>query len=127
MTKIIETKKLYVVVTNSDLTEGKGYEYPLAVCESPITANRLGKGKYVQGSDCDIKEITMINISSNPYPQWYVERKAVNIIEMNQEDKDVETLEKMKAEHHSAVEKAKALGLSENEILAIRYNPTNHC
>ena len=47
-------KSVYVVWTSSDLTEGRGSYFPLYVCESQTTAIRLGKGKYVQGSDCPV-------------------------------------------------------------------------
>lgn len=54
----METKTYYSVYTNSDLTEGRGYHIPLALCESESTAVRLGKKKYVQGSDCPVNELT---------------------------------------------------------------------
>lgn len=46
------TKKIYIVYTNTDLTEGRGWEVPLYYCENEATAKRLGKGRYVQGTDC---------------------------------------------------------------------------
>lgn len=44
----METKEVWVVTTNTDLTEGRGKEVGLAFCEQYATARRIGKGKYVQ-------------------------------------------------------------------------------
>jgi hypothetical protein len=41
----------HVVWCNSDLTEGRGYEFPMFVCESQVTALRLGRKRGVQGTD----------------------------------------------------------------------------
>ena len=51
---ITEEKIAHIVYTNTDLTEGRGCEYPLYVCESLTTAKRLCEGKYVQGCNAPI-------------------------------------------------------------------------
>ena len=38
---ITDTKDVWVVYTNTDLTEGRGYQYPIHVCGSPATAERM--------------------------------------------------------------------------------------
>lgn len=48
MVEIKETKDVWLTVTNSDLTEGRGRPVILYVCDSPVTAIRLGKKKSVQ-------------------------------------------------------------------------------
>lgn len=55
------TKTAYVVYTNSDLTEGRGHEYPKHVCETLTTARRLAKRNYVQGMDCPITTVEIVN------------------------------------------------------------------
>lgn len=122
--KIIETKKMYAPMTNSDRNEGRGYQYAVAVCKSPITAKRVGRGLGVQGCDCEVEEVLMIKVDCDPRPRWFIGSEAVDILEMTQEDKEVEKLEKMQAAHYAALEKARKLGLSEDDLVAIMYNPT---
>ncbi len=106
-------------MTNSDLTEGRGYEYPIAVCEHHITATRLGKGRYAQGSDCRVMPIEMIEIEG----KWYVEISAITIIRPSEEDlaeqADIDEKEAMKAARNAAIEKARAAGLSDSDIEAL--------
>lgn len=103
------TKTLYVVYTNTDLTEGRGKEYPIHYCELEATANRLSKRKYVQGSDAPIQKVAVISIDGC----WYLSTKLLNIEAPTQEDKK----EQLKIDTLKAVvEKAKAAGLTFEEI-----------
>lgn len=52
-----QEKTLFAVYTNTDLTEGRGNEYIYALTEKEITAKRLAKGRYVQGTDAEVKEV----------------------------------------------------------------------
>jgi hypothetical protein len=61
-------KKVWVAMTNTDLTEGRGSEYALFICESETTAIRLGKGKYVMGTDCRIQESKIFYLKGEG---WY--------------------------------------------------------
>jgi len=54
--KIVDVQKVYVVYVNSDLTEGRGFQYPIAICDNIYTARRLAKKKDVQGSDGSIHD-----------------------------------------------------------------------
>ncbi|HHO0758299.1 TPA: hypothetical protein ACRTNY_001360 [Aeromonas hydrophila] len=57
---ITDTKEVWVVYTNSDLTEGRGHQYPIHVCGSASTAARMATRKGVQGSDANVsKEIAV--------------------------------------------------------------------
>lgn len=102
----METKTAYIVWTNTDLTEGRGREYPLATCELRTTAVRLGARKYVQGSDCNITEITLYR----HHGRWY---GPVNVQSPTPEDEELDRIQKKK---DAAIEKARALGLTEEEI-----------
>lgn len=54
--------KIYGAESNSDLTEGKGHSiYYLG--ETRSTAERIGKGKDVQGYDCKVVEIELGQLS----------------------------------------------------------------
>ena len=77
-----ESRTVYATMTNSDRTEGRGYEYPIAICESLITAKRLGKGKCVQGCDCRVIEVEIIKIDGKPY----IEISAIDLIKPSKED-----------------------------------------
>ena len=57
---ITDTKEVWVVYTNTDLTEGRGHQYPIHVCGSASTAARMATRKGVQGSDANVsKEIAV--------------------------------------------------------------------
>lgn len=51
-----DTRNVWVILTTSDLTEGKSFNYPKTICECLSTARRLGKGKYIQGCNCPIEQ-----------------------------------------------------------------------
>ena len=104
----METKVLFVTYTNSDLTEGRGYHIPIAVSETLSTSERLGKGKYVQGSNCPVNEVECIKVDK----KWYIPLDCVNVIKANETDLANE-------KKRIAIEKAKALGLSESDLKAL--------
>lgn len=99
-------KKVYIVWTNTDLTEGKGEEYPLAICESIITARRLGKGSYAMGSDCRITHEELIRHNNRYYG-------PVRIMRSTPEEDRAQKQYDLKQE---AIEKAKLAGLTEEDI-----------
>lgn len=102
--------KVYVVEGNTDLNAGLGYRFPVKICKSKTTAKRLAKGNYVQGTDCPIEEMTAYWIDN----VWYC---WVDIEEPTKED--IELDEKNKA-MQEALERAKAAGLSDDDIAALR-------
>lgn len=104
-----EVKTAYVVLTNSDLTEGRGYQYPLAVCEIKATAKRLGSGRYVQGSDCPIEPVELVNLEG----KWYFPSNSVALVPPSPED-----ILKQQEDDKTAdvVRKAKTLGLTDDEL-----------
>ena len=104
----METKVLFLTYTNSDLTEGRGYHIPIAVSETLSTGERLGKGKYVQGSDCPVNEVECINVDE----RWYIPLDCVNVIKPTNNDL-------VNEKKRIAIEKAKALGLGEDDLKAL--------
>jgi hypothetical protein len=108
-----ETRTVWVAYTNSDCTEGRGYEIPIAVCEMECTAIRLGKGRHVQGSDGPVKPIGLINVGG----QWYAPLDALHIVKPSREDLNAQ---KQLNARREALEKAKAAGLSCDDIAALR-------
>ena len=116
----VETPKqrtVYAVWTNTDLTEGRGREYVQYLCEKKSTALRKASRNYVMGSDSRVTEVKLFNSGSG----WY---GPVNVLEPSREDLMAEAqLEaEMKAQQakEDAIAKAKSLGLTEDDIKALR-------
>lgn len=60
-TGLVAVEKLFVAWRNSDLTEGRGRNIPITVCESAFLAEKAAKGKSTQGSEKDkLEEKTAI-------------------------------------------------------------------
>ncbi|NMC25021.1 MAG: hypothetical protein GYA32_14875 [Serratia sp.] len=70
--KIKEVKDVWLTIGNSDLTEGRGRPVILHVCESPVTAARLGKGKSVQGCDADVERSVAVKIGYRWLVPWEI-------------------------------------------------------
>ncbi|MED5460116.1 MAG: hypothetical protein VYA65_09320 [Pseudomonadota bacterium] len=121
---IIETKQVFAVIQNADGTEGRGPNYVMAVCEAESTARRLGKGKDVQGSDCGIVPTVAIRIGNQAYATPCSWLAPCRIYEPNAEDRVAEReLQQQRAaerKRRDALERAKAAGLSDDDIKALR-------
>ena len=104
-----ETFPMFVVYTNTDLTEGRGYQYPIAWCESRATAVRLAHKKGVMGSDAEVREV--FGVRSNG-----VNYGPVRMEIPNDDDKAKDAATKARRE---AIEKAKQAGLSDEDLAAI--------
>lgn len=105
-----EVKKVWVVYVNTDATEGRGVEYPKAVCEMESTAKRLAKGQGVQGSNADIVHLDLIKHNG----EWY---GPVMIIKPSGDDVNSQKKLDIVA---AAEERAKALGLTDKDIAILR-------
>ncbi len=107
---IQDFKMVFVAWSNSDLTEGRGYSIPYAVCESKSTALRLGRKKSVQGSDCRVTREIALKVDGKWLGPTRIERSS------KEDDAGDERI----AKRIAAIEKAKAAGLTADEIAAIR-------
>lgn len=108
----MESMQLFVAFTNSDLTEGRGFDIPVAVCKLETTAIRLAKKRYVQGSDGPVRQVEMRKIDG----QWWIQSSAVHVVQPSKEDTELQS--KMDA-IKLALDKAKAAGLSDEDIQAL--------
>ena len=104
---------VFVVWGNTDLTEGRGREYPLRVCEKESTAKRLGVGRYVMGTDCRHTKEKAYYINGH----WYMP----GILQSSSKEDDAEEekmmVRRIAAEKKTvALKKAKELGLSDEDI-----------
>ena len=104
------TKRVWVVWQNTDLTEGKGGDRNIATCESRETAIRLGRGNDVQGTDCRMTEETAYQMKE--YGDWYI---PGYIHPESPEDKKNRLKREAK---EAALEKAREV-MSEDEIKAL--------
>lgn len=108
---VTEVKPIYVVETNTDLTEGRGFLRPMAICEKKSTALRLGKGRYIMGTDCPIGRYVAVKINGNP--TWLVP----GVIELMSKE-DMEAERKLE-QRQQLLERVRAAGLSEEDIAAL--------
>lgn len=108
-----EHKTLWVVYTNTDLTEGRGRQYAKHFCECEATAIRLGKNGYVQGTDCPIEPMSVLILDG----QHVLPTSILNIVPPTSDDKIKENWLKLR---RAAIAKAKEAGLSDAEISLIR-------
>ena len=109
---ISNKKTVWVAYTNTDCTEGRGYDIPIAVCELEVTARRLARGRYVQGSDGPVRPVDLLEING----EWYAPSNAFYVKEPTREDEKEQARLDAKRE---ALEKARAAGLTEGDLSAL--------
>lgn len=115
-----DTKKIYVAYTNTDCTEGRGGEIALAISECESTVRRLGTKRYVQGSNCPVQEYDLVKIEN----KWFVPIHCVPFSQPTIEDRKEEAKlnhdREMKAKRDAVLERAKSIGLSDEEVELLR-------
>lgn len=105
-------RTVWVVTANSDLTEGRGSNVPIAVCDIEATALRLAKKKGVMGSDAVVRQAKVAVIDGTMHvPLWCV-GVHYPIGDDLAEQKRIDA-------GRSARQKALAAGLTEDEINAL--------
>lgn len=107
-----ETRTVWVAYTNTDCTEGRGHDVPIAVCAVESTALRLARHRYVQGSDGPVRPVELVKING----QWYAPGAAINVIDPSSEDAAAQDAIDAK---RNAIAKAKAAGLTDDDLLAL--------
>lgn len=112
------TTKVYAVWTNTDLTEGRGQEYVEYFCKLESTARRLARGNYVMGTDSRVTEVTVLFRGG----EWYL--PGPRIVEASTEDlaaeRELEAERKRNLARERALERARKLGLSDEDIAALK-------
>lgn len=117
--KVRDTKEVFTVWTNTDLTEGRGDEFVFAFCEAEATAKRLAKGRYVMGTDSNITKEKMLLIDNTwyaPYGNGFITHPTNADIE---EEKKLKKEREAKMLREKILDKARALGLTNEEIAAL--------
>ena len=115
-----DTKRVWIVWTNTDLTEGRGHEFPLFVCESETAAYRMSKKQGVQGGDARVGEFEAVLHNG----RWCA---PVRIHQPTVEDRNTD-LKKEQAriadqKRGEALARARDLGLSEEDIAILGRTP----
>lgn len=110
-----ESRIVYVVYTNTDLTEGRGWQYPIAVCEAEATAIRLAHKCYVMGTDGPVEPVSLLLHEG----KWYAPLSAVRIHPPTEDDRRTQKAMDAKRE---AIKKAKNAGLTDADLKAIEGN-----
>ena len=107
--EIQDTIEVWVAWTNTDCTEGRGRQIPRAVCVKEATAIRLGKKGGVQGSDCTVTARIAVKVND----AWLVPG------EIKHETKEDASAQKRIDAKRAALGKAKAAGLTEEDLRLI--------
>lgn len=109
--RMTEQKKeiLWAVKTNTDLTEGRGRQYVAHFCKIQATANRLAKRGYVQGTDCPVDAVEVLVLDG----KHVLPVSLINVVHPTRED---EAEEARILARGAALDKAKAAGLSDDDI-----------
>ena len=105
-----EEREAWMVEVNTDLTEGRGYQVPLHICDKEATARRLGKKADVQGMDAKTHPVKLIKVGSC----WY------GPVQIRPETKEDAHAQKLLDAKREVVERARAAGLSDEDIAALR-------
>ncbi|WP_413730841.1 hypothetical protein [Sodalis sp. RH22] len=110
MVEIKEEKTVWLTIGNTDNTEGRGYSVVLYVSESRETATRLGKKKYVQGSDCPVEQAIAVKVGS----RWLVPG------EIKKESEADKALRLQNESRNAVIKKMRESGFSEQEISILK-------
>ena len=110
--EISEVMDVFVVWTNTDCTEGRGYQYPIHVCQKRSTALRLSKRKGVQGSDADVTTGLAVKVNGS----WLA---GVRIERPTAEDDKLQAIIDAK---DAVIAKMVAAGISDDEMKILGVN-----
>ena len=110
---ITNRKTVWAAYTNTDCNEGRGCDVPIAVCLSEVTARRLARGRYIQGSDGPVRAVELLEINGG----WYAPSIAFSVMSSTREDDKEQARLDAK---HEALEKARAAGLTDADLAALK-------
>ena len=105
-----EEREAWMVEVNTDLTEGRGYQVPLYICDKEGTARRLAKKADVQGTDAPVRAVKLLKVDGC----WY------GPVRTRPETKEDAHAQKLLDAKREVMERARAAGLSDEDIAALR-------
>lgn len=103
------TKRFWIAWSNTDVTEGRGLQYPFAISESRACAIRLGHKGSVMGSDCTVE----------PFDAPYIDGRYLFPALVHQSAREDDERDKRWTEKQKAKEAAKLAGLTNEQIEAL--------
>ena len=120
----MEVKELgncWIAWSNTDLSEGRGVEYPKYVCKIEATAKRLSKKLSVMGCDGAVTELPLISVyipgkGSRMYGPIYLQAATQ---EDFLEQKRLDEAARLKNEKQELIDRLIASGAATAEELAI--------
>ena len=116
----LSDEKIYLVETNTDLTEGRGTRYPIYHCKTRSTAERLSKNKGVMGTNAIVSEVSLFEHDGKKYINiWNVHLINPSSEDLLKEEKHQQAL-RLAEEKSRAIQRAKELGLSDEDIEALK-------
>lgn len=104
---------VFVAYTNSDLTEGKGTDIPIAVCKLESTAKRLANKRYVQGSNGPVRKIDLKWIDGH----WY--GKSNDCFLITYPTREDEKAQELQDKRTTIIQRIKATGVSDDDLKLI--------
>ena len=110
--EISEVMDVFVVWTNTDCTEGRGYQYPIHVCQKRSTALRLSKRKGVQGTDAEVTTGLAVKVNGSWLANVRIERPTA-------EDDKLQAIIDAK---DAVIAKMVAAGISDDEMKILGVN-----
>ena len=114
-----EQKECWTVTLNRDRTEGRGPLYVAHVCWNESTAIRLAKNKCVQGSDGKVTKAWARKFEGDA--RWYVPSYIEDMSNAdNLAERAIEEVRRKVAKKEAALQRAKELGLSDDDLAIIR-------
>lgn len=112
--KIIEVKPVWSVISNTDLTEGRGGSIVIYVCKMETTARRKAVKRGVQGSTAHVEAAKALIVEVDGKRVTYIPGRVERPSKEDQAAQEkADTLE-------AALAKAKAAGLSEEDLKILR-------
>lgn len=106
-------KEIYLVVSNSDLTEGRGRPVTIAYCATLATAKRVAKKRGVMGSDADVKAYEFTVIEGMGFI-------PLSLIDIQHPTKEDEAEQKRLDDIEATIKRAKEAGLSDADIRILK-------
>jgi len=105
-----ETKQAWAVFVNTDLIEGRGRQYVKHLCEMEATAVRRAHKADVQGANGTVVRVDLVKRNNT----WF---GPVDIEKPTSDDQKSQLVIDAK---RNAEEKARSLGLTDEELAALR-------
>lgn len=110
-------KTAYAVWTNTNLTGGRGTEYIKTICEKQATAIRIAKKGYIMGDNCPISKVEIFAKEHTLYGPVHIIAPTIEDLQIEEQ---LVKVAKAASAKQAAIEKAKLLGLSEDDINALK-------